>query len=96
MKKLYIKDPAVLILAFYFGSGIVLRLFSTIDILPPCLFTALFDIHCPGCGLTGAAIHLAKFEFLDAWRSNPLIYLIVPYFLIEVINFFRANLGSGN
>ncbi|MBK7866449.1 MAG: DUF2752 domain-containing protein [Ignavibacteriales bacterium] len=92
----YFRDTPVLILASYFAIGIVVQIIFGLDILPPCLFTTLFDISCPGCGITRASVHLVKFEFSSAWHTNPFIYLIAPFFLMEVFRFLRALISRFN
>lgn len=90
MKKLYRRDPSIMILTACFTVGILVQVFFSIDILPPCLFKVIFHTHCPGCGITTAATHLVRFEFLKAWNSNPLIYLVAPYFAFEIFLFLRS------
>ncbi len=40
--------------------------------LPPCGVLLLTGLRCPGCGLTTAFSHMARFELLDAFVANPL------------------------
>ncbi len=52
----------------------------------PCIYRALFNIHCPGCGITRALISVLKLDFASAFAHNsmfwsvPVIYL---YFLFD-------------
>lgn len=46
--------------------------------LPPCLISKTIGYSCFGCGLNTAAIHIIRFEFAEAFTTNPLIYLYVP------------------
>lgn len=89
-QKTYIRDIPVLILVLYFAVGIGIQMIFGLDIFPPCLFSSIFDITCPGCGITRASVYLAKFDFLSAWNTNPLIYLIAPFFLVEIFKYFRS------
>lgn len=61
------------------------------DITIPCFFHTLFDIHCPGCGLTRAFMSLMKLDFQSAYNYNPLIFIVIPsiiYFIIkDYLNF---------
>lgn len=61
--------------------GIVLNAFTTIDILPPCLWCVLFDAPCCGCGLTTAFTHLVRFEFGAACDAHPLSIPIAVFML---------------
>lgn len=51
--------------------------------LPPCGFLLYFERPCPGCGLTTAFAHLARFEFIAALRANAAGALL-----------FMLNLGA--
>ena len=37
----------------------------------PCLFTAIFGVHCPGCGMKSAIIRLLGLDLRDAIAINP-------------------------
>ncbi len=49
-----------------------------IDIGIPCLIRLIFDIECPGCGTTRAAMSMAQFDFSSAWDYNKLAFITVP------------------
>lgn len=38
----------------------------------PCIFTAFFGIHCPGCGMKTAIIQLLGMDYRRAVATNPL------------------------
>ena len=38
----------------------------------PCLFTALFGMHCPGCGMKSAIVQLLGLDWRGAVATNPL------------------------
>jgi hypothetical protein len=90
VQKQYVRDTPVLILISYFAIGTVVQMIFGMDIFPPCLFTTLFDTTCPGCGITRASVHLVKFEFAGAWNTNPFVYLIAPFFLLEIFRFLKS------
>lgn len=73
-------------LFLYFNTGI--------NVTVPCIHYALFDIKCPGCGLTSATILLMKGQFLKSFNTNPLIAVIIPsitFFIINDLKKFRIN-----
>ena len=50
-----------------------------------CLFKNLFDIECAGCGGTRMFMSLLKLDFYQAFRYNPLMFILGIIFLIYVI-----------
>jgi hypothetical protein len=38
----------------------------------PCFFTAIFGIHCPGCGMKSAVVDLLNLEWRRALATNSL------------------------
>lgn len=73
-------------IAGYFIFSCLLKLFTGIDICFPCLWTAIFGVHCLGCGLTTAFIALLGFDFIGAYTSNPLIFIVLPagvFFILQ-------------
>lgn len=51
-----------------------------LDWQPPslCLWSRIFGVRCPGCGLTHAALDLCRADFVGAWRHNPMSWVVVP------------------
>ncbi len=50
--------------------------------LPPCAFTALTHVPCPGCGLTTSFAYMAHGHLLDAFRAHlmgPLLFGITVW-----------------
>jgi hypothetical protein len=45
----------------------------------PCFFRFATGLDCPGCGTTRALYSLLHLRFWQAFRYNPLIYLLVPF-----------------
>ncbi len=82
-------------LAGYYFIGFILYIFAEVDILIPCIYYTVFNVKCPGCGLTRAFIHLLSFDFTGAWDSNPLIFIFLPgityYIIKDFVNFVKEN-----
>lgn len=75
-------------IAGYFIFSCLLKLFSGIDICFPCLWTAIFGVHCPGCGLTTAFIALLHFDILGAYHANWFIFIVLPAGVYYIVNDF--------
>lgn len=89
------KNILIAAIVGYYFIGLILYMFAEIDILIPCIWYTLFDIRCPGCGLTTAFIHLLSFDFSAAWGANPLIFIVLPgmsfYIIKDFVRFVKNN-----
>lgn len=47
----------------------------------PCVFHDLTGFYCPGCGITRSALSLLTLDFYQAFRYNPLAFIILPLYL---------------
>lgn len=56
--------------------GLMQRLFSA-----ECFFRTNFQIYCPGCGGSRAAIALLHGDFIQSFKYNPVTFL----FLVDVL-----------
>lgn len=83
-----LKNKIISIVALYFLVSTILKATTGIDICIPCLWTLIFGFHCPGCGLTTAFISILKLNFIEAFESNWLIFIILPAGLYFLINDF--------
>ena len=53
--------------------------------LPPiCTFQRLFQMDCPGCGMTRSFISLAKGDMICAWHHNPTAFLLFPIVVAQI------------
>ncbi|MFT5102946.1 MAG: hypothetical protein ACI86C_000594 [Candidatus Latescibacterota bacterium] len=79
----------------YILVSVLVKLFLDIDICIPCIWKTIFGFTCPGCGLTTALIKLAGFEIAEAYKANPLIFVIIPtglvYLLIDFVKFKKIK-----
>ena len=55
----------------------------------PCLFHEITNLYCPGCGITRMFLALFKLDFYQAFRYNPLVFILlilsIVYFLVKKI-----------
>ena len=71
-------------------AGIVLIVFTLVywfvfkkfNIGIPCVYYELTGLHCPGCGLTRMIFYLLSFDFYHAFRSNMLMFILLPFFIV--------------
>ena len=66
--------------AAYFA---ILVLWNLLD-LPSCMWIFLYEIPCPGCGMTRACLAALRFDFAAAFYFHPMFWsmpLLYLYFL---------------
>jgi Protein of unknown function (DUF2752) len=68
---------------------------STSPFASPCLFTAIFGVHCPGCGSLRALHALAHGDLKAALESNkPLVCILPPAGVLFLFSFLRKSPSS--
>ena len=53
-----------------------------------CPIYELTHLYCPGCGITRMIISLVKGNFYQAFRYNPLLFILIPFvvwYFLDVI-----------
>lgn len=75
----FIKTYSILIILF-----VLYILITYLLKIPNCLIKLICGYPCPGCGMTRAGISILKFDFVNAFNFNPLIY-ILPLVLFVII-----------
>lgn len=87
------KKKIVLIafLVFILITFLLLDIFEVIGI--PCPFYEFLHIYCPGCGSTRMIRSLLHFEFYQAFRYNPLLFILLFPFggviVAEIVYFIK-------
>jgi hypothetical protein len=61
-----------------------------LSFIPPCMFRLWSGIPCPSCGGTHCAVQLANLNFVQAFLSNPFIFL-----LLVLLAFWGMNTTAG-
>ncbi|NVO18578.1 MAG: DUF2752 domain-containing protein [Bacteroidetes bacterium] len=51
------------------------------SLFPKCPFYWITGYKCPGCGSQRAIHHLLNLEFTEAFKSNPLMVIAIPYII---------------
>lgn len=57
-----------------------------------CPFRLLFDIECPGCGLTRATLELFKGNFIEAIHYNFTVFYWLIFILLFIIDRYIKKL----
>lgn len=83
----YSKMKLILILISFLIIYFILS--ELLDVGIPCLFYEITGYYCPGCGITRVLFSLLKLDFYQAFRYNPLIFILiiitVIYWLVKFI-----------
>lgn len=78
-----------LIVILFFLFIIYFFLNEVLNFSIPCLFHELTGLYCPGCGITRLFFSLLKFDFYQAFRYNPLIFILIIlcliYWIIKIL-----------
>lgn len=57
----------------------------------PCIFHKISGLYCPGCGITRMFISLFKLNIYQAFRYNPLVFILLImstlYFLVDSLKY---------
>ena len=68
----------------------------------PCIFYEITGLYCPGCGVTKLTFSLLELDFYQAFRANPLIFILlilaIIYCFIKLIlnKLFKINITIPN
>lgn len=63
----------------------------------PCFFHEFTGFYCPGCGITRMIVSLVHLDFYQAFRYNPLVFvLMVLYGLYLIVKLKYKNLKIPN
>lgn len=54
----------------------------------PCIFHKITGLYCPGCGITRMLISIINLNYYQAFRYNPLMFILLPFFIIYYILYY--------
>lgn len=60
----------------------------------PCIFHEITGLYCPGCGITRLFLSLLTFDFYQAYRYNQLVFILLPFTLILIIDYLFKTLTN--
>lgn len=76
-------------LIFIIGAYVYYFLNTKYSFAINCPFHELTGLYCPGCGISRMIFSIMKLDFYQAFRFNPLIFIMLGlYLLIKFINIF--------
>ena len=75
----------VITLLFLVCTYIYVNFFMTKGFDIPCPIKSLTNLECPGCGITRMFISIFKFDFYQAFRYNPLLFILFILYMIKLI-----------
>ena len=85
------KNKLYIFIFFILSIFFVLILFDA-----PCIFKLLFNMPCPGCGLTRAFKQILKFNFAKAMYYNILSIPLLVFFIWWIILFIKDIINKEN
>ena len=60
-----------------------------------CIYRELFNIYCAGCGFTRMVKSIIHLDFYQAFRYNPLCFILfiisIPYFIYKTIIYIKTG-----
>lgn len=51
----------------------------------PCIFNLATGLRCPSCGVSRMLLNLMEFDIADAFRFNPVLFVISPVVIYLII-----------
>lgn len=61
----------------------------------PCIFKRITGFKCPGCGITTMFTYLMKLDFLKAFESNRMLFILLPVLLLVFIKYIYVYIKLG-
>lgn len=78
-KKLILILLGLIILLLYLIIG------SKFHIFIECPIYKHFHVYCPGCGLTRMLLSILKLDLYQAFRYNPLVFIMTPFIIFFAV-----------
>lgn len=88
-----IVKPTAIVLAIGF-TYLLVHLLTGFSI--PCPIRTVLHLYCPGCGISRMFFHLARLEFYEAFRSNCVVFCLLPVALADAVFHAYRYIRYGN
>ncbi len=81
--------PRLFLMIFLIFIGLILYLLlgHHFNIYIFCLFKKLTGLYCPGCGITRMLYSIVNLKFYQAFRYNPLLFIMLPFGIFFYIDY---------
>lgn len=84
-------------IAFFLAIGLIYAVIHlSTGFAIPCPVHTFTGLYCPGCGVTRMCAHLLRGEIIDAFWSNPAVFIIAPFLLALISYHTYAYIRYGN
>ncbi len=92
------KKSVLLSIGFVIALVIYFFIYKLTGFAIQCPIHYITGYYCPGCGITRLLFSLIKLDFYQAFRFNPLVFiLIILYIIYFVIKYlFKVNIKIPN
>lgn len=57
----------------------------------PCIFNKITNLYCPGCGITRMFVSIFHLEIYQAFRFNPLLFILL---ILSILYFIFNWIGN--
>lgn len=61
----------------------------------PCLFYTVTGLSCPGCGISRMFLNICKMQWYEAFISNPVIFMLLPFAAIYILRRMVIYIRTG-
>lgn len=85
----------LIMLAVLLSAGVIYYLLAMAGLRIPCMFNYVTGYYCPGCGVTRMCINLLQLNIYKAFRSNPAVFVLLPFLAAIFIRQFYCEIRYG-
>lgn len=75
-----LKKEILLVILSFIVSYLLILVFDI-----GCPLNKIFGIDCAGCGVTRMCLAILKFDFYQAFRFNPFVFILISVFLLYLL-----------
>ena len=57
-----------------------------------CPIHYMTGLYCPGCGITRMLFAIIKLDFYQAFRYNPLVFILLPFIIFYIFDLIHSKI----